>query len=1003
MTTPQHVRGKHTSRIGDSALAERLRSELEGDVLFDNFSRGRYSTDASIYQIEPIGVVIPKSAADVRSTIQIANDQGIPILPRGGGTSQCGQTVGEALVIDVSKHLNSIIDLDVENHSARVEPGLVLDHLNSTLQQHGLWFPVDVSTSSRATLGGMTGNNSCGARSLRYGTMRDNVSAIDGFLADGSAMHFGEVSSNEGITTMSTDQRQLVEKLLNIGRDQKMEIRKKFPDLMRRVGGYNIDALVPDGAPRGAWSEATVNSSSNHPNLAHLLVGSEGTLAYSSQIHLNLQPVPKHKVLGICHFPTFVEAMASTQYIVKLGPAAVELVDRTMINLARDIPVFRSTVDQFVEGEPDALLLVEFSGDDPDEQIRNLQSLVELMADLGFPGGVVEAIDPAFQKAVWEVRKSGLNIMMSMKGDGKPISFIEDCAVRLEDLADYTSRLTDVFHKHDTEGTWYAHASVGCLHVRPVINLKSDLGAKQMRAISEEAFEMVREYKGSHSGEHGDGLVRSEFHEPMFGTAIVNTFKQVKDVFDPSLILNPGKIVDPPKMDDRSLFRFKPGYQIDKHETVFDWSSWGGLGGAVEMCNNNGACRKRNAGVMCPSFRATGDEQHLTRGRANSLRLALSGQLGSDALTSPEMYETMSLCVGCKGCKRECPTGIDMAKMKTEFLYHYHQRHGTRLFDKLIAYLPRYAPIASKFGWLLNLRNTVPGAAKIGEILSDMSAKRDLPHWSKNPFSVNENDKKTKRVDQPEVALWIDTFNTYFEPENARAALRVLTAAGFHVHIVKPKDGGRPVCCGRTFSSSGMIDEARAEAQRLLDAVDDLVKRGIPIVGIEPSYVLMLRDELPGLIPGKQSQRLAKHSYLLEEFLSSESASENFDLKLKALKDKKILVHGHCHQKAFDTMSSVERSLKLIPEINIDIIDSSCCGMAGSFGYDKNNQDVSMTMGELSLFPAVRSADQNVIIVADGTSCRHQISDGTGRGAMHLARVLDLALPDNEKVSRNIS
>jgi len=994
MPTPAHVKGKHTARIGDSALGQRLHRETEGEVLFDAFSRGRYSTDASVYQIEPIGVVVPKTSDDITRVMEIAKEEGVPVLPRGGGTSQCGQTVGEAVVVDVSKHINRVLDIDAEGRTAWVEPGLVLDHLNDALKEYGLWFPVDVSTSSRATLGGMTGNNSCGARSIRYGTMRDNVRAIDGILADGSAMHFGEMSSNQALADLTPPQNDLVEKLLGIGRNQDEDIRAGFPDLMRRVGGYNVDALLADGAPKGDWSTATCNRPASHPNLAHLLVGSEGTLAFSTRIQLDLQTLPRQKVLGICHFPTFYEAMASTQHIVKLNPAAVELVDRTMINLARDIPIFRTTVDAFVQGEPDALLLVEFSGDDLDEQLRHLNLLVELMADLGFPGGVVEAIDPTFQKAVWEVRKSGLNIMMSMKGDGKPISFIEDCAVRLEDLADFTSRLTDVFHKHNTEGTWYAHASVGCLHVRPVVNLKGDVGARQMREIAEEAFGMVREYKGSHSGEHGDGLVRSEFHEAMFGKAMVDIFKEVKTAFDPGIMMNPGKIVDPPKMDDRTLFRFKPGYDNKTGDTAFDWSAWGGLGGAAEMCNNNGACRKKDAGVMCPSFRATNDERHLTRGRANTLRLAISGQLGPDALTSDEMMETMKLCVSCKGCKRECPTGIDMARFKAEFLYHYKKRHGLRLLDKLVAYLPRYAPGASKFGWLLNLRNSIPGLPFIGQIFTGISAKRKLPIWSSKPFSLEENILAVQSEEEREVVLWVDTFNTYYEPENARAALRVLKAAGYTVHMAKPKDGGRPLCCGRTFLSAGLVDEARAEASRMIESLLPFAERGVPIVGLEPSCLFSLRDEFQELLPGEQSDKLAAQAMLFEEFLAAEEKAGTLKLDLQPLAGNKAMLHGHCHQKAFAVMGAVETTLGLIPDLEVDTIESSCCGMAGSFGYEADNQDVSMAMGELNLFPAVRGADKDAVIVADGTSCRHQIADGTPRRARHVARVLEGALLD---------
>ncbi|MDH3792421.1 MAG: FAD-binding oxidoreductase, partial [Rhodospirillales bacterium] len=672
------------SRIGDSALAARLRRELEGEVLFDAFSRGRYSTDASVYQIEPLGVVVPRSDQDVVRTIQIAAEEQIPVLPRGGGTSQCGQTVAEALVVDVSKHLDAVTAFDPGARRVTVQPGLVLDCLNAVLQPHGLMFPVDVSTASRATIGGMAGNNSCGARSLAYGTMRDNVAAIHAVLADGQGFRFGQIANGNG-AEMPARQRQLTEALLALGQREAGEIAARFPKVMRRVGGYNIDALAGN-AP---------------PNLGHLLVGSEGTLAFSTAIELDLQPVPAHKVLGVCHFPSFYQAMDSARHIVALGPTAVELVDRTMIELSRDIPLYRRTVDAFVEGEPEALLLVEFAGEDRGLQLAGLKRLGELMGELGLPGAVVEAVDPAFQKAIWEVRKAGLNIMMSMKGDGKPISFIEDCAVALEDLADYTERLTRVFEKHGTTGTWYAHASVGCLHVRPVLNLKLEADAKKMRAIAEEAFAMVRDYKGSHSGEHGDGLVRSEFHEAMFGPRMVEAFEAVKDSFDPGGLFNPGKIVRPSRMDDRSLFRFKPGYRSEAPETAFDWSDWGGFAGAVEMCNNNGACRKFDANVMCPSYRVTRDEQHLTRGRANSLRLALSGQLGPEALTSEAMAETMKLCVGCKGCKRECPTGVDMARMKTEFLYHYGKRHGLSLRDRLVAYLPRYAPRAARLAPLL--------------------------------------------------------------------------------------------------------------------------------------------------------------------------------------------------------------------------------------------------------------------------------------------------------------
>ncbi|MGE5242391.1 MAG: FAD-binding and (Fe-S)-binding domain-containing protein, partial [Bacteroidota bacterium] len=692
---------------------------------------------------------------------------------------------------------------------------------------------------------------------------------------------------------------------------------------------------------------------------------------------------------------SFYQAMDSTRHIVKLDPSAVELVDRTMIELSREIPMFRATVERFVKGQPEALLLVEFSGDDRDEQRRCLRQLVELMDSLGFPDAVVEATDSGFQQSVWEVRKAGLNIMMSMKGDGKPVSFIEDCAVALEDLAEYTDRLTQVFHKYGTTGTWYAHASVGCLHVRPILNMKDESGARKMRAIAEEALALVREYKGSHSGEHGDGLARSEFHEPMFGPRLVRAFEEVKDSFDPAGRFNPGKIVRPPRMDDRRLFRYKPGYAIVAIDTALDWSAWGGFGAAIEMCNNNGACRKREPGVMCPSYRVTRDEQHLTRGRANSLRLALSGQLGSDAFVSDDMRATMDLCVSCKGCKRECPTGVDMARMKIEFQHHYHQRHRLSLHDRLIAWLPRYAPWGARLGLLLNLRDRLPGLPWLSEKLLGFDARRRLPRWRCDVFRPARESVGATPANAAEVVLLADTFTTYFEPENARAALAVLHAAGYAVHLPRASDGSRPLCCGRTFLSAGLVDEARVEARRMLAALRPYLERGLPVIGLEPSCQLTLRDEFKVLRLGVEADRLAAQAWLFEEFLAREQEAGRLQLNLRPLGATRALLHGHCHQKAFGTMASVQQVLRLVPGLEVQTIESGCCGMAGAFGYQAGHYDMSVKMGELNLLPAVRAADADTLIVADGTSCRQQIRDGAARHALHVARVLHQALVTN--------
>jgi FAD/FMN-containing dehydrogenase/Fe-S oxidoreductase len=987
---------EHTE--GTERLQSRLRREMHGEVLFDAFNRGRYATDASFYQIEPLGVVVPRGREDAAAAIAIAREEGVSVLPRGGGTSQCGQTVGRALVVDCSKYMDRVVSIDVEGRRARVEPGVVLDRLNRQLRAEKLFFPVDPSTASRATIGGMTANNSCGSRSIRYGNMVHNVLGIDAVLADGTRAWFGEVPGNfpadaDGATAPER-YRELVRQMRALHRREADEIARRFPQVLRRVGGYNID---------------TINDSGH--NMARVLVGSEGTLAFFNEIELELQPIPAHRVLGICHFPSLYSAMASTRKIVELGPSAVELVDRTMIDLARDIPVFRAIVDRFVQGEPAALLMTEFAGDDPAENLSRLKALHELMGDLGLPGGVVDAIDPAFQAAVLEVRAQGLNIMMSMKGDGKPISFLEDCAVRLEDLAEYTDRLTHIFDKHGTYGTWYAHASVGCLHVRPVLNLKQELEVKKMRAIAEEAFAMVREYKGSHSGEHGDGMVRSEFHQAMFGDRLVRAFEEVKDAFDPQGLFNPGKIVRPPKMDDRSLFRFKPDYRPIPLATTLDWSEWGGFAAAAEMCNNNGACRARDPGVMCPSFRATGDEQHLTRGRANTLRLALSGQLGPDALVAPEMQATMELCISCKGCRRECPTGVDMTRMKIEFLHHYRRRHPLSRRERLIAYLPRYAPYAARLAPLLNLRNRMPLLARLGERWLGLSAARPLPRWSGRPYrqtisGPNPNPPplageggsplRGDRVGAPapdprEVVLLVDTFNRWFEPENARAAERVFACAGYRVIGADPARG-RPLCCGRSFLAAGLVEEARHEVRRTVAALTPFVKAGIPIVGLEPSCLLTLRDEFTAILPDADTKALAAHVQLFEEFAVAERAAGRFELALKPMPGRRALLHGHCHQKAFAAMPAAAETLQLIPELAVETFDSTCCGMAGAFGYEAEHYDMSLKIGELGVLPKMRAAAPETILAACGTSCRHQIADAVGREARHLVRILDDAL-----------
>ncbi|NNL30569.1 MAG: FAD-binding oxidoreductase [Gemmatimonadetes bacterium] len=962
---------------------------MRGEVRFDALTRGIYSTDASHYQIEPLGVVFPRSVEDVEAAMEVAREANVPLLPRGGGTSQCGQTIGRAIVLDTSRHLTGIHAEGVQRPregraTIVVEPGVVLDHLNAHLAPEGLWFPVDPSTGSRATLGGMAGNNSAGARSIRYGMMVDNVSALEVVLPDGRRVWLGEGHEPEAALPRE------LQALRALFAREVDEIERRTPRTMRNVAGYNLDRLRP-GAE----------------NLAQLLVGSEGTLAFFSRLRLRLSPRPVRRVLGVCHFPDLVSALDSVQHLVALEPSAVELVDQKVLRLAAANDDFRSAMAGFVQGEPGALLLVEFAdeGDGVRPSKRDashrrasprarrslleerLSALDDAMADLGYPGAVVRAVTDAEQAAVWSVRKAGLNIVMSMAGPRKPISFIEDCAVPLEHLAEYATSVQEIFRRHQTSGTWYAHASVGCLHVRPALNLKDPDDVKLVRAIAEETHALVRRLGGTHSGEHGDGILRSEFLESMLGPRMVKAFEEVKRTFDPGGLMNPGKIVDPPAMDDRSLFRYPPDYAERPLPVVLDWSASGGLLEATERCNNNGACRKHQAGVMCPSFRVTHDERHSTRGRANALRLALTGQLGDDGLDSPEMAEAMSLCISCKGCRRECPAGVDMARMKLEWQHRRNQRDGVQLRERLLAGVPRLAPRlfssksrAALAAPLANVLGSLPGRGLVG-----LAGDRSFPAWSSRPWHDGELSAGAEGDGgRPDVVLFVDTFSRWFEPEIPRAAAALLKTGGYRSASLSAPGGQRPLCCGRTYLSAGMLDEAREEARRLVDAAVPFARRGIPIAGLEPSCLYTLVDEVPALVGGPDAELVGEMARALPEYLShagSRGPPESNGSPGAEGPPRAVLVHGHCHQKAFGGVDATLSILQRIPGADVRLIESGCCGMAGAFGYHAEHYETSVAMGELALAPAVRAADAKAILVADGTSCRAQIADLTGRRA----------------------
>ncbi|MGA1694442.1 MAG: FAD-binding and (Fe-S)-binding domain-containing protein [Burkholderiaceae bacterium] len=1002
--------GFQGSSLGSDWIA-RLRREVQGEVYSDLPARGRYATDASIYQIMPLAVAVPRTTVDLRVALDVARDAGVPVLMRGAGTSQCGQTVGEALVIDQSVHLRGMRAPDLDRQTVWVEPGMVLDHLNQALKPHGLWFPVDVSTAAQCTIGGMAGNNSCGSRSLAYGNMVHNVRSIDAILDDGTCARFEGFGDGQPMTLGSRRLSDLVSRLHQIADQVRSDMGALWPKVMRRVGGYNLDIFHPQ-SERPYTKDGSVN-------LAHLLVGSEGTLASFEGLELALVPIPRHKRLGVVNFPSFQRAMEMTEAIVALKPVAVELVDRTMIELCRFNPVFAPVISRALVS-PDgrateALLLVEFAGDEASILDERLRALDTLVADHGLPGWVVPLVQPAEQAALWEVRKAGLNIMMSLRGDGKPISFIEDCAVPLAHLAEYTAALTEVFARHGTQGTWYAHASVGTLHVRPILDLRRD-GAQKMRAIAQEASELVRRFKGAFSGEHGDGLVRSEWVSWQFGPRLTRAFEDVKDAFDPQNRLNPGKIVRSTRMDDRHLFRFSPSYRVLPIRPALDWSEWnvdndparpsapGGLGvyvgpagsgqdpahglaKAVEMCNNNGHCRKFDAGTMCPSYRVTRQEQHVVRGRANTLRLALSGQIPG-GLVSDAVQEALSLCVSCKGCQRECPTGVDMSRMKLEAQYARGLAYGWPLRDRLLVALPKLSAWMRTWPGLRLLpilRDRIPGLAGLLEPLIGIARTRPMQQWAPRRARLSLNTLTSVPLTQADLVLWVDSLTEAYHPDRIALAHRLMTRQGLRVGLVGALRG-QNLCCGRTALSVGAIDEAKRRAAELRQALAPAIERGIPIVGLEPSCLLSLRDEWKAMGFGEGVK-------LFEEWWVE--AWDRKQIQLAPISQPTpVALHGHCHQKAAGAVPAITRALESVGYV-VTPITSSCCGMAGAFGLRPENQDISKAMAELSLAPAIRALPPDTLVVADGLSCQHQISDLTPREALHAVEALALALGES--------
>ncbi len=945
---------------------------IAGETAFDEFTRGLYSTDASIYQVTPRGVVFPRSARDVRRCIEIASAAGEAVIARGAGTSQSGQSIGTGIVLDTSRHLNRILDLDPTRRRVTVEPGIVLDDLNRFLRPYGLFFPIDVATSNRATIGGMAGNNSAGARSIRYGHMVEHVRGIQAILPDASEAWFAGAESGKA-------PRRLEQRIRAIYEQEKGELARRVPKVPRHVAGYALHRLAkPD---RG---------------LSDLLVGSEGTLAFFTQLELEVQPIPTFRALGVCSFASTRDALSAVPGIVELNPTAVELVDGQILGLAAQIPSFEKVIRSLVHlGKPGSrdILVVEFASDDPGVIQTGLMALEAQV------GHVSRAESESLMERIWGLRKAGLSISMSQPVARKPLAFIEDCSIPLHRLAEWYDGLTKILDNHGTHAVWYAHASVGCLHVRPALDLRSEDDRGLLKAIADDAFKLAADLGGSFSGEHGDGWIRSEFIEPMLGPRLTAAFRRVKDAFDPDHRLNPGKIVDPPSMNDPELVRARHSLKAVRLATSLNWSSAGGFGAAVDMCNNNATCRKQSTGTMCPSYRATRDERHSTRGRANALRLALSGQLGSNPWSRPELHEALDLCLGCKACRRECPTGVDMARMKIEYAQQLRKHRPLSPREGLLAWLPRYAPLAARARPLVNLRNNVPALAAFGERFLGLASNRSIPRWERpfrdsalpvDPTSKLDAASAAKSHGGKVAVLFVDTFTRYMEPAHAHAMCRIAKHAGYTLHT--PSTDGRSLCCGRTFLNAGLIAEARRELARTAEALAPAASAGIPIVGLEPSCLLTLRDELPALLPGRSSEQVASQSRLLTEWILEEDILPT--LNLEPLPVSAVHVHGHCHEKAFGAWDSSLDVLNAIPALDVHPIPAGCCGMAGSFGYEQEHAAISKRVWDLALAPAIAEVPAAAWVVANGTSCRHQIADFSQVQARHIATVLEEALAE---------
>ncbi len=963
----------------ETAAADRdqLRAELEGavagEVRFDSYTRAIYATDASIYQMDPVGVVLPRHAADVQAVIETCNRHGIAVLPRGGGTGLSGQTVNHAVVIDFSKYMHDVLEINPEEQWVRTQPGITLDKLNRQLQPHCLMVTPDPSSSSRANVGGAMGNNSCGSHSIIYGKTVDHVLEMDVTLSDGFQAVFGprEGAALESLLAHDGLEGDIYRGVRDVSARAAAAIEERFPKILRRVGGYNIDRTQDPASL----------------DLTQVMVGSEGTLAAVTAAKLNLVPIPKHKVLGVVHFRGLIEAMEATVAILEESPSAVEHTGSMIIDQARRSLGFSRSLG-FLQGEPSDILMVEFSGDDADEVKAQLDGLVESLARKKLGYATTKLYTPAEQDQVADFRRANLGLLMSVEGEAKPLPFVEDTAVSPEKLPEYVARFDEIVKSHGTEAGYYGHASVGCLHIRPVVNVKTREGIEKLEAIGRDVADLVLEFGGALSGEHGDGIVRGFWTEKMFGPELTQAFRDVKTAFDPKGIMNPGKIFDTPDIKDN--LRFGEAYHTAPVDTRMDFDAEGGYAGAVEMCNGVGACRQLNAGAMCPSYMATREEEHSTRGRANALRFALSGKLPLEHLASKRMMQVLDLCLGCKSCKAECPSSVDMAKIKYEYLYQYYKTRRVPLGSRLVADIHRLNALAAPLAPLANAAARSFPARIMLETVAGFDRSRPMPKVVRQTFQKWFDGRKPEGAGtRGQIVLFHDTFMNFNHPSIGVSATRLLEALGFEVVVLRDRK-----CCGRPMISKGLLDKAGSNARQNVDLLHPYVQRGVRIVGCEASCVSAMTDDWPDLLAGDEKAKEVAGAVITIEQLLVETAGDGGQQIEWSDVEKQVRFFGHCHQRALAGTAESVAALNMPPGYEANEISAGCCGMAGSFGYEKSHIQVATAAGEDRLFPAVRDASPDTEIATSGVSCREQIGFNTERESRHVVEVLADALPE---------